>query len=67
MFLTGEWVDSNGRTHLLKLNPELGVLSDFLFMFAGKFLQVGLEGFQLLRHLEEKQKQMKTLQVKTNI
>lgn len=59
MFLTGKWVDSNGGTHFLKLNPELWVLSDFLFMFAGKLLQVGLECLQLLRHLaEKKQKQL---------
>lgn len=56
MFLTGKWVNSNGGTHFLKLNPELGALSDFLFMLAGKLLQVGLEGLQLLRHLSEKQK-----------
>lgn len=54
-FLTGKWVDSNSGTHFLKLNPELGALSDFLLVFAGKLLQVGLECLQLFRHLEEEE------------
>lgn len=58
--LTGERIDSNGGAHFLKLNPELGVLSDFLFMFARKLLQVGLEGLQLLGHLARKQQRSKT-------
>lgn len=56
MLLTGEWVNTNSGAHLLKLNPELGVLSDFLLVFAGELLQVGLEGLQLLRHLGENPK-----------
>lgn len=54
--VTGKWVDTNGGTHFLKLDPELGVLANLLFMFAGKLLQVGLEGLQLFRHLTEKHK-----------
>lgn len=38
MVLTGQRVDSNGGTHLLKLNPELGTLADFLLVLAGKLL-----------------------------
>lgn len=51
VLLTCERVDSDGGAHLLKLNSELWVLSDFLFVFAGKLLQVGLERIQLFGHL----------------
>lgn len=51
MFLTGKRVHTNGGTHFLKLDPELWVLADLLFVLAGKLLQVRFEGFQLLRHL----------------
>lgn len=58
MCLTGKWVNSNGGTHFLKLNPELRVLPDFLFVLAGELLQVGLERLQLFRHLAEEQQQV---------
>lgn len=56
IILTCKWVNADGGTHFLKLDPELWVLADLLFMFAGKFFQVGLESFQLLGHLAKKEK-----------
>ena len=51
-YLTGKWIDANGGTHFLKLDSELGILSYFLFMFAGKLLQVRLKGLDLFGHLK---------------
>lgn len=45
IILTCKRVNTDGGTHFLKLDPELWVLADLLFMFAGKFFQVGLESF----------------------
>lgn len=56
IILTCKRVNADGGTHFLKLDPELWVLADLLFMFAGKFFQVGLERFQLLGHLAKKGK-----------
>lgn len=56
IILTCKRVNADGGTHFLKLDPKLWVLADLLFMFAGKFFQVGLERFQLLRHLAKKGK-----------
>lgn len=49
--LTGQRIHPNGGTHVLELHSELRILSDLLLVLAGKFLQVGLEHVQLLRHL----------------
>lgn len=56
MVLTCEGVDADGGAHFLKLDPELRVLADLLFVLAGKRLQVGLECFQLFGHLAKKKK-----------
>lgn len=45
IILTCKRVNTDGGTHFLKLDPELWVLADLLFMFAGKFFQVCLESF----------------------
>lgn len=42
---TCEWINPYSGTHLLELHPELRVFTDFLFMLAGKLLQMGLKGF----------------------
>jgi hypothetical protein len=49
--LTGERVDTNLGTHLLKMHSENWVFVDFISVFLGKILETLLKYFHLVLHL----------------
>lgn len=53
-FAWGQWVNSNGSAHFLKLFPKLWVFLDFIFVFCSKIFQMLTKFFHLKGHLEER-------------